>query len=430
MRETPTPKQSRLLPAVRARAWAKRLQGPGGTILYFLRRMGQDGITSTAASLCYATALAVVPALAVVLGMLGAFPAFAPLRESLQSFMFSNLLPDTGIKLQSQMETFIAAAGKLTAFGVMGLAITAIMLILTIEGAFNRIFRVTHVRPLLFRLVVFWVAMTVGPFLITMSLSLFGFFSGVVAHTLGKEIMKIVLGWIAPTVLTWVALGLLYMTLPSRRVRLHDAAIGSFVSAVLFAILRDGFGFYVKSMTSYSAIYGALAAVPVFLVWIYLIWIVIMAGAVIAAALPDWRLMRSGLASGPARKLALALEILRCLSISFRTGSPMTLGKMAVDTGCPEAALLPVLEELRSISYVATTEGGGWVLNRDLGQVPLVDMIHRLGFGVGPVVEELRHADLGQRAFRHLEQAAKSERELLKMDVAQVVASEKEKPAT
>jgi hypothetical protein len=152
-----------------------------------------------------------------------------------------------------------------------------------------------------------------------------------------------------------------------------------------------------------------------------------MAGAVITAVLPDWRLMRSGLASGPARKLALALEVLRCLYANFRIGTPATLGKLAVDIGLPEAAIVPVLEELRDIRYVAMTEGGLWVLNRDLSQIQLVDMINRMGFGVGPVASDLRHSDLGKRALRHLEHAAKSERELLKIDLAQVVDSDDEK---
>src|SRR5437879_6250533 len=100
-------------PQVKARSWRLRLRRPLGSAGFFLRRMGTDNIANTAASLCYFTALSVVPALAVLLGGMTAFPAFDRLRVQFQSLLLADLVPDAGLKIQSQLELFIASAAKL-----------------------------------------------------------------------------------------------------------------------------------------------------------------------------------------------------------------------------------------------------------------------------------------------------------------------------
>lgn len=136
----PTPKARPATTRARiAEIWARQLRGPGGTALFFVKRMVRDDILNTAASLCYATALGVVPALAVVLGTLSSFPAFDRMRLQVEGVISANLLPDVGLKIADALTNFVGAAGKLTVFGLLGLAITAILLLLTIEGAFNRI---------------------------------------------------------------------------------------------------------------------------------------------------------------------------------------------------------------------------------------------------------------------------------------------------
>ncbi len=405
-----------------AEIWARRLRGPGGTALFFVKRMIQDDILNTAASLCYATALGVVPALAVVLGALSAFPAFDRLRVQVQTVIAANLLPDVGLKIEEALTRFIGAAGKLTALGLLGLAITAILLLLTIEGAFNRIFRVAHPRPLLMRLVVLWAVLTIAPFLLALSATLFGFFSNVTLQDAGL-IGFIVLGHIVPTLVTWMVLTFLYDGIPNRPVKMRDAAIGAAVTAGLLEILRLGFAYYVKQST-YGAIYGAVAAVPVFLLWLYAVWIVVMAGAVITAALPDWRLLRAGHGSGPGLKLALALAILDHLVAAFKSGGGLSPEEISVKVAVPPAGVIPVLEELRLAHYADMTEKGAWVLTRNPAEVPFVDLVHRFGLGVGPAVVELRNTPLGERVCRFLEPAAEAEREFLSVCLDELLTAD------
>ena len=82
---------------------------------------------------------------------------------------------------------------------------------------------------------------------------------------------------------------LLYTVTPNRRVRVRDALIGSVFAAVLFEFAKRGFALFVTKFAAYQIVYGAVAALPVFLIWIHLSWTVILLGAVVTAALPEWK---------------------------------------------------------------------------------------------------------------------------------------------
>jgi len=141
------------------------------------RRMGQDQVVRMAAALSYTSTLALVPMLAVVVSVLAGFPAFSDLKESVQVFIVNNLVPDAGAAARDQLNSFVGATGGLSVFGMAGILVTAVLLLLTIETAFNRIFRVQRARPLVARLVMYWTVLTLGPLLLGMSLSLRGYFT-------------------------------------------------------------------------------------------------------------------------------------------------------------------------------------------------------------------------------------------------------------
>ena len=154
---------------------------------FIAARMKDDQVNRVAASLSYTSTLALVPALALALAILAAFPAFSGVRESVQDFVLNSFVPDTGMRMEEALEGFIAAAGELTTIGIAGLIVTSVLLLLTIEGAFNRIFRVVRPRPFLARLVVFWTVITVGPLLVGLSFSLSGYFVTVRALLGGEQ---------------------------------------------------------------------------------------------------------------------------------------------------------------------------------------------------------------------------------------------------
>ena len=399
------------------------------TVSFILARIRADAVMRVAASLSFTTALAVVPALAVVLAILTAFPAFESVRMAAQDFILGNVVPDTGLKMRDQIASFVNAAGQLTAFGVVGLAITSLMLLLTIEASFNEIFKVQRPRPLLMRLLVLWTLITVGPFLFGLSFTLFGYFTAA-QMWLGGDVaasVNVVLGEIAPTVVAWAGITFLYVVVPNRRVQVKDALIGAGAAAILFGLLRYGFAAFVASMTSYQAVYGAVAAVPVFLVWVYLNWIVIMSGAVVTASLPDWRYSNAGRSDKPLDRLALAMEVIAKLATAQSAGAAIPARVLARTLGAPDVVLSRVLESLRQGRFVAVTDEGGWMLARDLDRIALADVVHQFGLGLdfagvgGINAEQL--AESAKRLHHHLGRAAESERALLSVTLAKVIGT-------
>lgn len=193
---------------------------------------------------------------------------------------------------------------------------------------------------------------------------------------------SVLLGAAMPTVLSAAAFALIYTAVPNLRVRIGDAFLGGLIAAFLFALLRYGFTSFVAGMPTYQAIYGAVAALPVFLVWLFLSWNVILAGAVMTAALPDWRRSEHERTSGPGGRLALAMDALAALHAVAGSGAGLSQLVLRQEVGVKKAALIPVLEELHSGGFPTFGDDGVWRLGRDLTRTSVSEIVHLLGYGV------------------------------------------------
>jgi membrane protein len=398
------------------------------TLRFFLRRMGQNSILETASSLSFSTIFAFIPALALLLAAVTAYPGLRALRERMEQFFVTNLMPDTGLQVGVAIAGFVKAAGQLTAFGIIGLIGAALILLISIESAFNKIFHVARARRLAVRLLVFWTLMTIGPLFLGLGFSLFGIFTALPLFGAASESNQfdIMLGSIAPAVLGWIVLTVLYALVPNRRVLLRDAMAGALVAAALLTFLRYTFAFYVLSMTTYQAIYGALAAIPVFLIWVFLVWTVVVAGAVVTAALPDWRHERSGAVVGPAGRLMAGLAVLERLERAARDGKGLSTGKLARAVRTPDIIFAAVLAQLRAERFVAVTDAGDWILARDLDRTPLSDLVHAFGFGLSFGLNmvnapEFADSETGRKIAIALRQAAESEQRALSITLARLL---------
>jgi membrane protein len=390
--------------------------------------MAQHAILETAAALSFSTIFAIIPALALLLAAVTAYPGLAALRERMEQFLVTNLMPDTGLQVGVAIAGFVEAAGQLTALGIIGLIVAALILLVSIETAVNKIFHVARARRFAVRLLVFWTLMTIGPLLLGVGFSLFGIFTALPLFGSGEAVTKvdIVLGSVAPAVLGWIVLTVLYTIVPNRRVLLRDALIGALLAASLLTFLRYTFAFYVLSMTAYQAIYGALAAIPIFLVWIYLVWTSVLAGAVVTAGLPDWRHERSGVVVGPAGRLMTALSILERLERAARDGKGLTTAALARTIKASDIVFARVLTELRLARFVVTTDAGEWILARDLDRTPLAELVHCFGFGLSfglgmAAAPEFDDTETGRRIAGALRTAAESEQRALSITLGRLM---------
>ena len=291
--------------------------GAAGQILGLaMQRATQAKAVQLAASLTFTTVLSVVPLLAVVLSLFTAFPLFTEFSDALQTFMSTNLMPPTvSDTIMTYLNEFAAQATRLTAIGGGFLVLTVVFLITSVESAFNTIWRVDRQRRMTHRILVYWAIITLGPVLTGASLYATAFLAreslGLLANT---PIFLAIALKLLPGLLGALAFAALFIVVPNTRVNRRDAIVGGVISALILETMKIGFGYYVASFSTYTMIYGAFAALPVFLIWVYLCWLGILIGALVAANLPLLRLGRLDPDVRPGAALMDALSILKVLS--------------------------------------------------------------------------------------------------------------------
>jgi membrane protein len=255
------------------------------------KRLLADRCMQVAAALSFTTILSLVPFLAISLSFVSAFSEFVEIRIAIENLLTQYLLPQAGEAAVEQFRSFVAQTQKLTGLGIFGVAVTALMLLATINHAFDVIWRVQRPRPLLIRFLAYWAIVTLGPLLIGSALSASGILLAAGARV-GGSLFTVPAAWITPLMpllLQAAAFTLLYLIVPNRRVRFTDALIGGAVAGVIFEIVKHAFGLYLVFFPSYEAIYGAVAAIPIFLLWIYCCWATVLLGAEVTASLPEAR---------------------------------------------------------------------------------------------------------------------------------------------
>lgn len=255
---------------------------------YALRRAGEDRLPQVAGSLTFTTVLSLVPILTVAFALFTAFPMFKSFRADIEGYMFSNLVPgNISRPILMYLNQFSSNAKGLTAAGLIGLVVTSVLTMLTVENALNAIWRVRQRRPLAQRVLVFWALMTFAPVLIGASLSVSSYLVSISAGYVNKLPFGLgVIVGVIPILLSAIAFAMLYVFVPNTYVERRDALTAGLVAAVAFEFAKRGFGAYVAHIPTYTAVYGAFAALPIFLTWIYVSWLVTLLGATIASTLP------------------------------------------------------------------------------------------------------------------------------------------------
>jgi membrane protein len=246
-----------------------------------------------ASALSYTTIVSLIPLVAIVLAIFSGFPFFTVARDRFLTALLDNFAPDVGEQAASWFQTVATSAAQTTAIGAGALVVTSILLLLTIEDHMQEIWEIPNSRPWRQRVLAYWVVLTLGPMLIGIGFSLPSYLDGVARH-LGASLAFVNLGrtpwWggldmILSFLLETVAFTMLYGLIPNCRVFFRDSIAGALLAAVLMEILKFLFGVFVSRFSSYGTVYGALAGIPIFLLWMYIFWAVVLLGAELAAGL-------------------------------------------------------------------------------------------------------------------------------------------------
>lgn len=356
-----------------------------------------------AASLSYTSLLSMVPLLAVIFGVASAFPVFQQWTEQMQTFVFNNFVPTSGEQVQYYLIGFLDAVGQLTLPGMVLLILTALLLIVRIERAFNLIWRVPASRSIRDRIVMYWAVLTLGPLAV----------GGAIALSAQPIFEQYTLGFSSATfwrglgifALSWVGFTIMFMLVPNRRVPVSFAATGAFLSAVLFAIAKKVFVTFVAN-ASFNVIYGTLASIPIFLFWLYLVWIVVLLGASLAASLTTFSDRETDWGWPPKWEFLLAYRLVGLLWKSQQERVTVTSEDLLHSMqGMTETELADHLEQLFEAGIATRSEMGEWLLSCDPGSVTLLDL-YRAGNYYLPIGEKLEipsHSEWDKAFFRSIE---------------------------
>lgn len=352
---------------------------------YLWHRFWDDNCFQYAGSLSYTTVFALVPLTVAVFGILSAFPVFEGWSQQLRVFVFTNFVPAAGESIDAYLGQFADNASRLTSVGVVALFLSALLMMYSIEDAYNRIFRVTRPRRAVSRFVVYWTILSLGPLLVAtgLAMSTYLFTLPLIAdidrgYALTDRLLTLV-----PGAVTWLALTLSYAIVPNTEVRWRHAALGALVATILFELGKRAFALYLTNVPSYERIYGAFAVLPIFLFWVYLSWNIVLLGASLSAVLSSFRYHTEERKLPTGHEFAAVLRLLEALAMAHAHGRGLGLEALHDRVGgLSDEQLLRCLVDMERLDIVERTSLGQWRVIRDLSQVRLADIYeaggHRL----------------------------------------------------
>ncbi|AWV08059.1 YihY family inner membrane protein [Marilutibacter maris] len=400
----------------------------------FLRFIGRraldDNLFQAAGALAYTTVFALVPLSMVVFGVLSAFPVFSEWSDKLTDYVFTNFVPTAASAVAKYLRELSDNAGQLTAAGVIALVASVLITLNGIEATFNRIWRVKSARPQVIRFMVYWTVLTLGAMLAAASFALsarffaLAIFSTETGHALQGLALRL-----SPMLIEMLAFTAIYRVVPHRTVHWRHALAGALIAALLFESIKSAFGLYLGSFNAYSKIYGALAFLPIFLLWIYLGWLSVLLGASVASAVSAFRYQPASLRLPEGYEIYGLLRLLGRFNDARREGQGLHSDRiLELEPILTDDLVQQMLGQLESIDVVRRSEAGEWLLTRDLDRLTLADLYAACQLRI-PVAEAyLPSCDdaLGRSAIAAIDELRMPLRDLLKRRVGTIHADEED----
>lgn len=242
-----------------------------------------DHCPQIAASLAYATLLALIPLTVLIYKIYST--AFVDLTWQLkaQEFIFDSLSPKTVEQVRQYLFDSATQASGINIIGFVMLFISVVIMMYTIDSALNSIWKINKPRYLVRRVFVYVALLIFGPLAISFSIFVSTYLASLplITEYLGKTVDNGIFN-LLPFFITWVAFTMLYKWVPDCEVKWLHAFSGGSIAACLFEIAKSGFTLYVSFFPTYKLLYGALVSIPLLLIWIYLTWLIVLIGAEIA----------------------------------------------------------------------------------------------------------------------------------------------------
>lgn len=339
-----------------------------------------------ASALAFTSVLSLVPFLAIIFSVLKGFG----IQNQMAPLVLERLSAgsqDVAIRIIHYIDN--TNMTSLGGFGVTGLFVTVIMLLDSIEDAFNNIWLVKETRPIGRKLGGYLILLVSLPILISIALTMTTFLEGqtefnwiITTSRIGKILPYIL--HLIPFVFVCTALTCLYMLVPNKRVRLLSAVTGALFAGTLWQLTQWAYVHMQIGVAKNNAIYGTMAALPTFMVWIYLSWLIVLLGVEIVHVHQDIRSLKREFRAGPVSQSVrdlLSLAILQDIAMLRDSTAEGWTGEHFGDAfDIPERVLKVLLADLVMHGYIIATGDNSPVyrLAQEPDTIMVYDVLHAL----------------------------------------------------
>jgi membrane protein len=340
---------------------------------YVVTRFGDDQCMRSAAALTYMSLFALVPLMTVSFTVVSAVPAFSGVGEQIQAALFDNLVPSAGAEVETYLAEFSNQTRNLTGIGIAFLVVTAVLMLRSIESAFNIIWRSRENRSTIHSFLLYWAVLSLGPVFIGLALGISTYLTSAALFFEDFDIIGIGAAMLkmAPLMLSTAAFTLIYAAVPNSQVPIKHALLGGLIAAIVFNTARS---LFTKLMvgSSYTVIYGAFAAFPLFLLWIYVSWNIVLGGGIVVHSLSSFQNKEAS----KRPRLMKALSVLHLFWKRQQAGlsiSEINLLKLASpDTRGLDSESWTYLRDIFLLhKLIKIDEKGQYLLARDLHEITL-----------------------------------------------------------
>jgi membrane protein len=354
--------------------WIRRMiRTAPGAVQIALRMLGGELVQLRAMALTYISLFALVPGLVVAFSVVQAFTGMERISSRLHEFLIENLAVGARATIEPYLERFIQNT-HVTSAGLVGAALlvwSSVSLFQNVDRAVNDIWGVRRRRSLAQQATIYWVAITLGPLLLAGSVMLgHGARSALASSHLGF------LGTAAGALLTCLFFSLAYLIVPNTKVKLRNAAAGGFIAGLAWEVAKWAYATFVARSVHYSAIYGSVAAIPIFLLWLYLSWAILLFGARLAYVFQYASSFLQGVhAHSKTGREIVAGRALLAIARAFDAGLPAPdAGEVASELGCAADDVSEVVLAMKAAGLVVPLGDGGLVPAKPLEKISMLDV--------------------------------------------------------
>jgi membrane protein len=369
---------------LRERPSVERLRRFVRTVQAALEVIEGESVRLRAMALTYISLFALVPALVVAFSVVQAFTGMEKISDRVHEFLFENLAVGARTTIEPYLDRFIDNAHAASAGLVGGLLLvwSAVTLFSNVERAVNDIWGIRRRRSITQQAVIYWVGLTLGPLLLASSVTVSSTARSFLAGTGGRFAAGA-----AGVLLTCAFFAVLYHLVPNTKVKLRSAATAGLVAGIAWELAKGGYTFAVAKIFRYHVIYGSVAAVPIFLFWLFVSWTILLFGARLAYVL-QYRssLIGGAQAASKMGKEILAGQALVLVARAYDEGQPAPdAGDVATRLGATAQDAGDAVAAIRQHGLVVALADGGLVPARPLERITLLD-VRRAVMGKEPAL--------------------------------------------